>query len=157
MPPEKWPTAPLIPYLVVDGGTAAIAFYKAAFGAEEISRQMTPDGQKVLNAMLRVNGAPIMLNDDFPEFSGGKKSAPRQDCPVSVSLHLTVADCDATYKKAVEAGATGTTPPNDAFWGDRYAQVTDPFGHHWSFGSPLKETSAKERDEYVKKNMANIK
>jgi PhnB protein len=157
MPPENWPTSPVIPYLVVDGGTAAIAFYKAAFGAEELSRQMTADGKKVLNAMLRVNGAPVMLNDDFPEFSGGRQSAPRAGCPTSVSLHLSVADCDASYKRAVDAGANGTMPPNDAFWGDRYAQITDPFGHNWSFGSPLRETTSKERDDFVKKNLAGMK
>lgn len=151
MPPANWPTAPLIPYLVVNGGVEAIKYYKAALGAEELSCQMTADGKKVLNAMLRINGGLLMLNDEF------SRSAPREGCPSSVSLHLTVADCDATYKKSVDLGATGTMPPNDAFWGDRYAQITDPFGHHWSFGSPLRETTTKERDDYVKKNMADMK
>lgn len=151
MPPANWPSAPLIPYLVVDGAVQAIKYYKAAFGAEELSCQMSADGKKVLNAMLRINGGLMMLNDPFSQ------SAPRKDCPSSVTLHLTVGDCDAVYKKAVDAGATGTMPPNDMFWGDRYAQITDPFGHQWSFGSPLRETTAKERDEYVKKNLTSMK
>jgi PhnB protein len=110
-------------------------------GAEEVSRQMTPDGKKV-------------LNDDFPEWSNGRKSAPQEGAPRSVTLHLNVTNCDASYERAVDAGAKGTMPPNDAFWGDRYAQLTDPFGHNWSFSTPLKETTAKERDDYVKKNFA---
>lgn len=154
MPPANWPTAPIIPYLVIDGANAAIAYYKKAFGAEELSRQMTADGKKVLNAMLRINGGLLMLND---EFSNARRPAPRDQCPSSVSLHLTVTDCDATYKNAVDAGATGTMPPNDAFWGDRYAQITDPFGHQWSFGSPLRETTSNERDEFVKKHMTGLK
>lgn len=154
MPDATWPTAPLIPYLVVDGATAAIAFYKAAFGAEEVSRQMTPDGNKVLHALLRINGGLVMLNDDFPEWNNGRSSAPRDGSPPSVTLALTVTDCDAMYKRAENAGATGTMPPNDAFWGDRYAQLTDPFGHKWSLSSPLHVTTAKERDEFVKKNFA---
>ena len=52
-------------------------------------------------------------------------------------MHLEVADCDAAVKRAADAGATVTMPPMDAFWGARYGQVVDPFGHAWSFAHPL--------------------
>jgi PhnB protein len=52
-------------------------------------------------------------------------------------LHLNVDDVDAVFARAVRAGATVTMPVGDMFWGDRYGQVTDPFGHRWSISTAL--------------------
>ena len=84
-------------------------------------------------AHLIVNGASLMMHDDFPEYTGGAMPPPS-----GVTLHLQVDDTDAWYDRAVAAGAAPHMPPADMFWGDRYAQVTDPFGHTWSIGTPVK-------------------
>jgi PhnB protein len=110
----------------------AIDFYSKAFGAEEIGRHMADDGKRIMHAHLDLNGGSLMLNDDFPEFGHGAASA-----PASVTLHLQVKDADAAWNRAIEAGAKERFPIGDQFWGDRYGQVTDPFGFTWSIGAPL--------------------
>lgn len=129
----------VITYISVAGGVAAIDFYKAAFGATEIVRNMAPDGTRVMHARLGINNGMLMLSDDFPEYNGGQPFAPQPGQPTGVTIHLQVADCDALFHQAVAAGATPLMPPADMFWGDRYAQVKDPFGHRWSIGSGLKK------------------
>ena len=116
-----------------EGGAAdAIAFYNRAFGAEEIRRHMAEDGKRIMHAYLALNGGSLMLNDEFPEFV----SAPATP-PGSLVLHLQVADADASWQRALDAGAEVHFPLADQFWGDRYGQVTDPFGFTWSIGAPL--------------------
>lgn len=124
----------LIPHLTVKGGVAALEYYKKALGAEELSRMPTPDG-RIMHATMKVGGSIFFLNDDFPEYCGGVSRTPSG--PTPVTLHLCVKNCDAAIEKAVKAGATVSMPATDMFWGDRYGQVTDPFGHSWSYGSPL--------------------
>jgi PhnB protein len=129
----------VIPHLVSSDAAKAIEFYKNAFGATEVSRHPSPDGQKLWHAEVRLGDARVFLCDDFPEMCGGKSRTPKALGGTPVTLHLVVADCDATFNKAVAAGATVTMPPADMFWGDRYAIVTDPFGHSWSMAHPLKK------------------
>jgi PhnB protein len=124
----------LIPHLVVKGAAKAIEFYKAALGAEEVARMPLPDG-RLMHATLKVGGATLFLCDDFPDHCGGVSRAPAGPSPVT--LHLCVPDTDAAIAAAAAAGATVTLPAEDMFWGDRYAQVADPFGHAWSFSTPL--------------------
>ena len=124
----------LIPHLAVKGGVAALEYYKKALGAEELSRMPTPDG-RVMHATMKVEGSIFFLNDDFPEYCGGVSHTPSGPSPVT--LHLCVKNCDAAIERAAKAGATVSMPATDMFWGDRYGQVTDPFGHSWSYGSPL--------------------
>jgi PhnB protein len=124
----------LVPHLVVKGASKAIEFYKAGLGATEMSRSPSPDG-RLMHAALRIGAAMVFLCDDFPEYCGGISRAPAG--PTPVTLHLIVADCDAAMAKAAAAGATITMPAGDMFWGDRYGKLTDPFGHEWSFSTPL--------------------
>lgn len=129
--------AGLIPHLTITGHRAAeaITFYKRAFGAEEAMPQhMADDGKRILHAHLTINGASLMLNDDFPEYRG--RPAPSEG---PVTLHLQVDDADRWFARAKEAGATEAMPLADQFWGDRYGQITDPFGQIWSIGSPVKK------------------
>ena len=115
-----------------EGGAAdAIAFYNRAFGAEEIRRHMAEDGKRIMHAYLALNGGWLMLNDEFPEFV----SAPATP-PGSLVLHLQVADADASWQRALDAGAEVHFALADQFWGDRYGQVKDPFGFTWSIGAP---------------------
>src|ERR1700744_1305202 len=133
----------LSPHLVVDDAAAAIDFYVKAFGAVEIGRVPRPDG-KLVHAAVRINGFLVMLNDDFPEMSGGKSMTPPALGGTPVTIHLTVPDVDAVFQRALDAGATVVMPLDDQFWGDRYGMVEDPFGHRWSLGQPVKEVSHEE-------------
>jgi PhnB protein len=134
----------LIPHLVVSDANAAIDFYKKAFGAQEIMRHLAPDGKKIMHASLEVLGSRLMLNDDFPEFCGGKSSTPQALGGTPVTLHLHVSDARAVWDKAVAAGATINMPLKDQFWGDRYGVISDPFGHKWSIGQTISKPSAEE-------------
>ncbi len=127
-------TQSVIPHLVVKGAAAAIDFYKAALGAVEIGRHPTEDG-RLMHATLQIGGSFLFLCDDFPEYCGGASRAPSGPSPVT--LHLNVTNCDAAIDQATTAGATVIMPAADMFWGSRYGQVTDPFGHTWSFSHPL--------------------
>jgi PhnB protein len=131
---------PVIPHLVVNGADGAAAFYAKAFGAEEVFRMPHDDG-RLLHVEMNLAGGKLFLCDEFPEFGGGAGHAPSQ-AGSSVTLHVDVENCDAAYARAVEAGATGIMPPENAFWGDRYAKVRDPFGHVWSLAHPLSTKNA---------------
>lgn len=128
------PTNGLTPHLVIGGGRAAeaIDFYKAAFGAAEAMRMPADDGKRLMHAHLTVNGGSLMMCDDFPEYRGSEVGA-----PAGVTLHLQVDDADRWFERAVAAGAIPTMLLSDQFWGDRYGQVRDPFGHSWSIGAPI--------------------
>jgi len=117
------------PYLTVKGGAAAVAFYEAAFGARELFRNLGQDGVRIMHSRLEINGDIVMLSDDFSE-----AGAPD---PAGVTLHLQVDDARAWFDRAVAAGASVRMPLEDMFWGDRYGQLTDPFGHSWSIGQAL--------------------
>ena len=134
----------VIPHLVVNGAVEAIEFYKTAFGATELMRVPAEDGKRLLHAALEINGSPVYLVDDFPEYrdrcGNGKIVSPGTAGTTTATLHLSVQDCDAAVKRATDAGASVIIEPWDAFWGDRYGQVLDPFGHAWSFAHPLSKT-----------------
>lgn len=114
-----------------------------AFGATEYGRVPHPDG-RLVHAALDINGSMVMLNDDFPETSGGKSMTPKALGGTPVTIHLQVTDVEAAFQRAVEAGAEVVTPLDDQFWRDRYGVVRDPFGHHWSLGQPMREVSMDE-------------
>jgi len=136
-----------IPHLTVNDGKAALKYYQEAFGAI-IEREMpAPDGQRLMHASLKIGDGTLMLNDEFPEYCGGKLRNPTALGGTPVVLHLNVPDCDATIEKAVKAGGTVKMPAMDMFWGDRYGQVIDPFGHEWSFAQPLTADKKKAAEE----------
>ncbi|MEL0155219.1 VOC family protein [Sphingopyxis sp.] len=132
---NQGPTGGLTPHIAIADKRAseAIEFYKQAFGAVEQVRMPAEDGVRLMHAHLQINGSSLMMHDDFPEYSGQAMAAPS-----GVTLHLQVDDADRWYDRAIAAGATSVMAPENMFWGDRYAQVKDPFGHLWSIGHPLK-------------------
>lgn len=140
------------PTLTVSDGAAAIDFYVKAFGAEELGRVPGPDGKRLFHAALRINGALVMLNDDFPDMNDGKSATPEALGGSPVTIHLTVTDVDAKFQKAVDAGATVVMPLGDMFWGDRYGELRDPFGHLWSMGQPVREVSPEEIEKAVQQH-----
>jgi PhnB protein len=128
----------LTPHLVCPDASAASAYYQAAFGATEVVRMPADDGKRLMHCELKIGSGKMFLCDDFPEYCEGKSRSAKTLGGTPVTLHLEVPDCDAAMDKAVKAGGTVTMPAMDMFWGDRYGKVRDPFGHEWSFSTPLK-------------------
>lgn len=137
--PEGYHT--ITPSLVINGAAKAIEFYKQALGAEELGRMTTPDGSHIAHAELKIGDSIIFINDEFPEM-GGKSPQTLGGTPTS--FHLYVKDADASYARAVEAGATSIMPVAEAFWGDRFGMVADPFGHTWAFATHVKDLTHEE-------------
>lgn len=133
-----------IPHLVCHPCAEAIEFYKRAFGAQEAARIPAPDGRRIMHAEVLIDGKPVYLVDDFPEYCGGKASSPLALGGTPVTIHRYVADCDAAVRRAEQAGATVKLPATDMFWGDRYGVVVDPFGHAWSFATHTRDLTPQE-------------
>ena len=147
----------LIPHLVCDQCAEAIEFYKKAFGAQEVRRMMAPDGRRIMHASIRIGNSFVFLNDDFPEYCGGKSQSPKGLNGTPVSLHHYVENCDAAIKRAQDAGATVFMPAMDMFWGDRYGVVADPFGHKWSFATHIKNLTPEQMQAAMKEAFAQKK
>lgn len=132
---QQGPTGGVAPHLTIPsrGGQAAVEFYQRAFGAEVLRTMPAEDGERLMHAHLRINGGSVMLHDEFPEMNGEQDIVPK-----GVVLHLQVDDADEWWNRAIVAGAVPVYPLADQFWGDRYGQLKDPFGHGWSIGSPIR-------------------
>jgi PhnB protein len=130
------------PYLCVKGAAEAIEFYKKAFGAEEVLRMPSPDG-RIAHAEVRIGNSIVMMADEFPEMGPGARSPKTAGFPTG-GVMLYTENCDALTERAVKAGATVTMPLQDMFWGDRYGQVEDPFGHRWSIATHKEDVSPEE-------------
>ncbi|MDQ0473322.1 VOC family protein [Labrys wisconsinensis] len=120
----------VVPYLSVDGATKAAAFYAEAFGATEVFRMPPDEKGRTMHIHLHVNGSSLMLSDAYPEH-GHPWVAPQ-----GFNLTLMVDDIDAWWQRAIAAGATAILPVQTMFWGDRYAQLRDPFGVLWAMNAP---------------------
>ena len=135
------------PHLICAGAADAIEFYKKAFNAVELGRVPGPQG-KLLHALIRIGDSAVMLVDEFPDWNSfGPKSL--KGSPVTI--HLYVQDVDAFFKQAVAAGAKITMPLEDTFWGDRYGRLEDPFGHHWSVATHVRDVKPEELQEAAQK------
>jgi PhnB protein len=137
-------------HLVCANCSEAIAFYKKAFGAEEISRTHMPDG-KIGHAMLRIGDSPLFLADEFPDY-GSHSPLSLKGSPVTI--HLSVPNVDQVWERAKAAGATVRMELADMFWGDRYGQLDDPFGHRWSLATHIRDVSPEELEEAMKRECA---
>jgi PhnB protein len=137
------------PYLAINGAAAAIDWYKKAFGAKELARQAVPGG-KLMHARIRIGDSIVMLSDTFP---GSGPQSPDVLGNSPVTLHIYISNVDKIWNQAVDAGAKVTMPLDNQFWGERYGQLTDPYGHHWSVSQQVNMTK-KEKDEKQKQAMA---
>jgi len=133
----------LIPYLSCRNATEALAFYQKAFGAETLMVMPAPDG-KVMHAAMNLDGATIYLCDEFPEYGS---NSPQSLGGSPVTLHLQVADCDAVFAQATAAGCEVKLPLQEMFWGDRYGQLADPYGHRWSVATTVKQVTPEEMQQ----------
>ncbi len=137
-------------YLSVSDAAAAIEYYTEVFGAKERLRMDGPDG-KIGHAELQVGDSVLMLADPNPQ---SNYTPPKELGGTSAGLLLYVEDVDAVVLKATEAGATLTMPVEDMFWGDRFGQVTDPFGHAWQIATHKEDLTEEEIAERSKAAMA---
>jgi len=113
----------ITPYVIVQGADRFVDFVKQSFGAEELFRKARPDGT-IMHAELRIG-------DSILELSDGSEVMPARP----IALHLYVPDADASYARAMAAGAKSLIAPTDMPYGDREADVTDPFGNNWYIGT----------------------
>ena len=138
----------ITPYLAIDGATAALEFYKRAFGALEKLRMDAPGG-KVGHAEVKIGDSIVMLADEAPDMNF---MSPPARGGISVLMYLYVKDVDATIAQAVRAGAKVTRPVKDQFYGDRSGEVEDPYGHRWYVATHVEEVTVAQ----VKKRMAAL-
>jgi PhnB protein len=134
------------PHLVCANCAGAIEFYKKAFGAIEVMRSPMPDG-KIGHAQLRIGDSPLFLADEFPDY-GSHSPLSLKGSPVTI--HLSVPNVDEIWNSAKAAGATVRMELADMFWGDRYGQLDDPFGHRWSMATHIRDVSPAEMEEAMK-------
>lgn len=127
--------------LIVRNGANAIEFYKKAFGAQELYRFPGLDGKSVMHAEIKIGNSRIMLSDEFPQMNC---RSPQSLGGAGIYIHMYVEDADTTFNKAIAAGAKPTMPIIDAFWGDRYGQIEDPFGHIWGIATRKIDMSPEE-------------
>jgi PhnB protein len=133
----------ITPHIVVGDAAAAADWYKQILGAEERNRIEVPGG-KLMQVGLRFGDSAVMLADEFPE--AGVLS-PLSIGGTATVLHLYTDEVDAIWNRALAAGAEVRQPLHDAFWGERYGQITDPFGHRWGLAQHLREVPLDELEE----------
>jgi uncharacterized glyoxalase superfamily protein PhnB len=133
------------PHLVCAGASDAIEFYKKAFDATETARLPAPDG-KLMHASIRIGDSTVMLVDEAPQHG---MTGPKALKGSPVIIHLYVDDADAVVARAAAAGARITMPVSEMFWGDRYGQLEDPFGHRWSVATQVRDATPAQMREAI--------
>ncbi len=131
------------PALTQKDAAAAIELYAKAFGAEEVARMKGPDG-RVVHAEIRIGDSIIMMGEEMLQMAPNARAPENIGGATTGALMIYTEDCDALVKRAEAAGCKVTMTPADMFWGDRFAQVTDPFGHRWSIGTHIEDVSPED-------------
>ena len=138
-------TLAITPHLVVRDAAAAAEWYTAVLGAEERSRLAVPGG-KLMQVELRFGDSTVMLADEFPDLG---VLSPLSVGGTATVLHFSSDDVDAVWQRAVDGGAEVRQPLQDVFWGERYGQITDPFGHRWGIAQRLRDVPRDELERAV--------
>jgi PhnB protein len=120
------------PYLVVAGAAKVIDFLKRTFDAREVVQLDAPDA-RIGHAELRIDDSLVMLGDAHGDHK-----------PMQAMLHVYVADADATFKRAIDAGGTSVQEPIDQFYGDRIDGVKDPCGNLWWIATHIEDVPPDE-------------
>ena len=129
------------PYLIVDGATGAIEFYKKAFGATELMR--FPHGDRIAHAEIKIGDSHVMLADANPAMG---YRAPQDGAPPPVSLMVYLSDVDTVFSRAISAGGTVERAVQNQFYGDRTGTLIDPYGHRWTLATHVEDVSAAEME-----------
>jgi len=140
----------LTPHLVVDGAAEYIDFLKRAFNAQEMHRSPGPGG-KLMHVTVKIGDSMLMFADDFStEF--GMPPVVRGNLPLVMSYY--VEDANSAWEQAVAAGCTVRMPLGDQFWGDRYGQLSDPFGFVWAICQAIEIVAPEEAQARFAKQMS---
>ena len=148
--PEGFHT--VTPHLIIKGAAEAIEFYKRAFGAEVRGIHQGP-GNSIMHAEVKIGDSFIMMNDEFPDYGS---LGPKSIGGTSTVIHIYTNDADALFNRAIAAGAKVIMPLMDQFWGDRYGQLEDPFGHRWSIATHKEDLSSEEVQKRGQQAMAEM-
>jgi uncharacterized glyoxalase superfamily protein PhnB len=148
--PEGYHT--ITPFLTLKDAKKAIQFYKTAFNAKEVEVHECEDG-RIMHAVIKIGDSLLMICDEFPEQNCGI-SPPLSLKGTTMLLHIYVDDVDAAFNQAVKAGAKVKMPVADMFWGDRYGQLQDPYGHLWSIATHKADLTPEEVEEGAKACMS---
>jgi PhnB protein len=140
------------PSLAVDNAAAAIDFYKRAFGANERLRMDGPGGT-IAHAEIEIGDSVVMLADPSPQ--AGERP-PTAIGGTSVGIFTYIEDIDTVFKRAIDAGATSNSEPENMFWGDRFGTLTDPYGHVWHLATHVEDLTPEQIDERAKEFAATI-
>ena len=145
-------------YLTINDASKAIDFYKKVFDAQELRRMTWPHCEKLMHAQLRIGDSSLFLADELPE-TGAK--SPEALGGTASTIWAYVDDADAVFRKAIENGAKAKMTMMDAFWGDRYGQFVDPFGHTWAISTHVEDVTdaemKKRQEQFFKKDFAAAK
>lgn len=133
-----------VPHLIVNNGLAALEFYKSTFGAELGDKMMAPDGKRLMHGEIVLDGHKLFISDEFADSEGGVCKMPETLGGTCTRIMLMTDDADAVVERAVAGGARVVMPVQDMFWGARYGQIIDPFGHAWGINQQLKEQTPEE-------------
>jgi PhnB protein len=145
--PEGFHT--VTPHLLLDNAAQSIEWYKKAFGAEEVGRNLGPDG-KIMHAEIRIGDSPLYVNDVMtgkgPKAYGGSPAV----------FWIYVDNSDAVFKRAVDAGAKVQVPLENQFWGDRGGAVTDPAGYTWWIATRKETLTKAEVEQRAEEHFAKM-
>lgn len=145
--PEGFST--ITPHIVVSDAKKAIALYEKALGAVSKGAMTAPGSDKIMHAALQIGTSVLFVQDEIERFP---RKAPKGTS--SCAFFLYVEDCDAAYKRAVDAGMTSQSGPEDMFWGDRTAVVNDPYGYNWTFATHVRDVTEDEMKKAMEGMMA---
>jgi len=137
------------PQLTLNNAARTIDWYKKAFGAEEIDRNIGPDG-KIMHAELKIGDSHLMVND----LMMGK--GPKEFGGSPAGFWIYVADADTSFKRAVDAGGKVEMPIENQFWGDRAGAVADPEGYTWWIATRKEELTKKEVEQRANEHFAKM-
>lgn len=140
----------ITPHLTCRNAPKALEYYKEVFGAEIQTVSNGPDG-RIIHSQFKIGDSIVMMSEEFPEYGS---LSPLSMKGSSVTLHVYIEDPDALFNRAVAAGATAVMPMMDAFWGDRYGQIVDPFGHKWSIAARRRIMTEQEMEDEARKAFA---
>jgi len=146
-----------IPHLIVSDGMAALKFYAEVFGAAEGHNMMARDGKRLMHGELELDGHKLFVSDEFKPEEGGACRTPQTLGGSCVRITLNTDDADGVVERAVARGARVIMPVADMFWGARYGQFIDPFGHIWGINQQLKEMTEDEENAAAKEFFAKRK
>ena len=141
--PEGFHT--ITPLIVVGDGNKALELYEKAFGAQIIGKLNAPGSDAIMHAMLKIGSSMLFLCDESPQMG---MMAPSDEA--GTRFYLYVEDVDAAHTRAIEAGLSEQSAPEDMFWGDRTAVSQDPWGHRWTLATHVRDVTPEDMAEAMK-------